>query len=100
MEDFEKFKNNSNDSIELGIKILKKIYDLKSQQKHLTINSIEKTKSTLTYNSKNTKSSFDSYLESQRKIHDQSSDSLRLLSLTLSNSDSKKFQSNDTPNGF
>ena len=35
-DDLEKFKINTNDSIELGINILKKIYDLKMQQKHLT----------------------------------------------------------------
>ena len=100
MDELEKLKNHSNDSIELGINILKKIYDLKNKQKHLTINTINQSKSTLSYNSKNTKSSFDSYLECKRKIHDHSSDSLRLLSLSMTNSDSKKFQPNDTPNGF
>ena len=100
MDDFEKLKSNTTDSIELGIQILKKIYDIKNQQKHLTINTINQSKSTLSYNSKNTKSSFDTYLETKRKIHDQSSDNLRLLSLTLTNSDSKKFKTNDSPNGF
>jgi hypothetical protein len=38
MDDFEKLKSNTTDSIELGIQILKKIYDIKNQQKHLTIN--------------------------------------------------------------
>jgi len=48
--DTDQIKNVCSDSLEMGINILKNLYEIKKKKSHLTLNAITNKKSMLGYN--------------------------------------------------
>lgn len=80
--DPQNVKNLCKDSLEMGINMIKNLYEIKKKKQHLTLNAISSRKSSLGLNSLSSKSAFESFLENKKKIHSQNDDKLFELSLS------------------